>query len=1148
MGEEEPEHTEFSECGRDFYDDGYAEEEEVLNNRIVFSPDKFFGRKRELAALKQVYRQEVCCYESDSSGSSRSSSAQTPVVIVDGFSGTGKSTLIRRFLFELAEESHGDVDSPCPYTSMQGKFEELQNTSPFSAVIEAVDDFCRSLLQEFKTGNDQSLERIRTAIKDSVGDEISTLKAFVPSLGDLLKEDDDDDEDEIIGPPQLVETDSTYYTNPAASTGDSWNRLKYLFGQFFHAICTPKCPLVMFLDDLQWADDASLGLLSSLVDDDSLRHFLFIGAMRSELNKDKSSLSDFLYKVNAPSRKFLRIELLNLSIEDIGDFVSDTLNMSVEETWPLTEVIYGKTRGNIFYSMQTLEELQRRNVLYYSMITFQWEWNLTGVEFDNVLSNNVIEAVSSKIQSMPAKLQRALVIASYTRSTIDVDTLMALMNADNQNVDQQEVVGLLDIAVLEGLLKNTIGSDVYKFGHDRIKEAAYWLVPSGQERDELRITIGKNLVELAARPEGKDWMLFVAADHLNSCRGHGQDDLSLAELNLKCGKKANKLAAFVPASLYLRLALKYLRKLGEDPWESHYDLSLQVYRNITNTELCLGNFDSGNDLGRQLIEKATCLDDRLPTYLSLAVGKGRQRRYSESMMLCQDVLRRLDALPKRFRCVKMMRDFLKVKTLLRNHSDREILKLPICQDKKKAIVMDFLSEYSFRAYLCGNLMEFLYAVVKRIRISFKYGLARGSANAFACFGMFLQGPGKDQEGALRMARLARDLISKKERASSSTNALTLLIVAAFIEPWTYPRERIMDTMQKAHLSGMASGNIEVGFQNWTLCNAFAQTCGYPLEPIAKACNELKQQLRLYHVDSVFEQFEHIQLTVSCLLGDKDVTWNELEPTFLTDEKDKLYSNAYGCLSRLEIGVYFGNYEFAVRMSKLIQPYVKLDGSYLITTKEHYFSALAHCGLARETGNRKHVSQAAKFAKRLRYLNRTRGANVLYRCLLVEAEILTFRCDNASRLITAYDSAIHAASQAGCIHDAALGCELAGSSLIELGEENLGFRYLNQARDLWREYQAHTKVQLLVRVYGRKLDMVGTVTSHSSVKDHYCVSSDFSDSHRKTVDLTLLSGSGMKTDVLASSSARNQDTVISKGVISKDKQEEVSVLSELDLKE
>ena len=73
--------------------------------------------------------------------------------------------------------------------------------------------------------------------------------------------------------------------------------------------------------------------------------------------------------------------------------------------------------------------------------------------------------------------------------------------------------------------------------------------------------------------------------------------------------------------------------------------------------------------------------------------------------------------------------------------------------------------------------------------------------------------------------------------------------------------------------------------------------------------------------------------------------------------------------------------------------------------------------------------------------------------------------------------------------------------------------VGMAADKWRddqetrEYEANAKIQLLVNVYGRKLDMVGTETSQSdTVADHYYVSSDFSETHCKSVRLTLLSGS------------------------------------------
>ncbi|KAG7369008.1 multi-sensor signal transduction multi-kinase [Nitzschia inconspicua] len=1085
--------------GRDFYDDGYDDEEQILGNRIIFSPSKFFGRKEELQTLKRVYKENVCGTQECDNDHSNIATYSTPVIVVDGFSGTGKSALVHRFLNELKEEGMEENPTNCPF-SMQGKFEELQNSYPYSAVIEALGGFFQSLLFESKQGNTDGLERIRKAIATSLGSEKTFLLSFIPSLREVLDTEED-------APSQGTEGNVVASSGPGASTGNSWNRLRYLFQKFFRAICTEQRPIVMFLDDLQWADDASLALMSSLIQDECLRYFLFVGAMRgNEVDKNNGALSKFLRDIDALPGNNLRIELLNLTIAELDEFFADTLNLDPDVTLPLTKIIYDKTRGNIFFSMQMLEDFRRRNIVYFSMINFQWEWNLKGVEFENAVSSDVSEAVVSKIQSLPKRLQRALVIASYTRSSLDLDTLKALLIADDINLDHKELTRLLDIAVLEGLLLNTVDSNVYKFAHDRIKQAAYWMVPSGRDRDELRIMIGTVLVELAAQPHGKDWMLFVAADHLNSCTGHGQADLFLAELNLACGEKANQLAAFIPASLYLRLALKYLRKLGGDIWQSNYHLSLRVYREIADIELCLGNFASGNDLCQQLIENASSFEDKLPTYLALVVAKGRQHRHAESLELCRETLFRLNAIPKRLRVIRMMRDFRIVQRLLRKNSDDKILDLPLCQDPMKAMIMDFLTEYALRSYHCGYLTEFLYAMVRKIRISFKYGLASGSAHAFASYGIFLQGPGNDPEGALRMACLAREMTNKMETLScgQSTSALTLLLIASIIEPWNFPRERILKTLQRAHHIGMASGNIEIGFQSWASGNIFAQVCGYPLGAVEKTGAELMQQLCRYHVDSVTVQLEECQLSVSCLVGRRKVDWNVLEPTHVSDDKSQLYRNVFAYLSRLELAVFFGNYEFAVRMSVLIQPHAKYDGSYSTISREPFYSCLAYGGLARATGRRGYVSKAVKFARRLHHLCNTRGMNVRHKCLLLHAQIMSLRTENASKIITAFDEAIHAAMQSGYIQDAALSCEVAGEAMLDFGLETRGYRYLNQARDMWREYGAHAKVEHLLAKYGRKMDSIQGMTTCETVPDQFYSSVDLSETPRRSMDLALLS--------------------------------------------
>lgn len=1120
--------------GHDFYDDGYDNEDEELtqNNRIVFDPRKFFGRKEELHVLKDAYYHQLLLSSGDSrhqpennsmkvnTGSSTSTSSPPaasssshsgpPVIIIEGFSGNGKSSLVRRFVEQINEDGEDNHVQPL---FLSGKYQELQGGDPCSGILDALSGLCDGLAEQEDGGGkarkQSQLARIRMAIRTALGDEVDALTAVVPGLARVMGESVDESSGKRSPSPNTTPQGDT-----PPNGNFSWNRMRYLFQKLFVALCTEDCPVILFLDDLQWADAVTLGLMVSLLQNKSLQHFMFIGALRgNEVGKD-SELNTMLHDIETtpePFRSFTRIELLNLSIDELGEFVADTLHLSEEETLPLTEIIYGKTRGNIFFSMQLIEELHRRNILFFSVISFRWEWNLEEVEFESDLSENVIAAVASKIQSLPEKLQRSLIIASYTRASIDVRTLLELLTADSFVIDAKELVGLLDIAVLEGLLFNTVGSDVYKFAHDRIQQAAYWMVPSGKERDELRILIGRKLVQLYSKPDAKDWMVFVAADHLNSCTSHGQDRATLVQLNLVCGERAFTLAAFVPASLYLRLALKSLRKLDDNPWESHYDLCLRVYRGITDIELCLGN-PSGFDLGKEVISRARSLDDKIPTYLSLVRATGQKEEHAEALALCQDALFQLKAIPTRLRTIHFLKDAHIVKRLFRTHSDYDILLLPSCQDRAKATIMEFLTEYALRSYHCGNKQEFVFCVLRAVRMAFQYGLSGSSAHAFASYGVYLQRTGSTAECPLRMARLARKVLERTDPHSRPTNSLTLVTISFFLEAWSLPRENIMESLKDAQKSGMATGNMEMGFLAWALCNIVAQATGYPLEPVEATCSEILSQTKQYNVVSVVPYIEALRLSIQCLNGQKCIDWDELDPTELTMnvKSGDTYRCLFTLLSRLELGVYFGNLKFAIRMSDKLTNFIISDSSFVGLSKCYFFAAIAYAGLGKEYCSYGYRSKARRFGKKLKHLCRTRGVTILHKSLLVDAELLSIRCQSSTKLIAAYDDAVYAAVKAGYTHDAALGSELAGASLLGLGEESRGHQYLTQARDLWREYGAHAKVQHLNLLFGRKMDKLALDTLET-VGEHQFNSGDLSDS-RRSIDLDLLSGTIIKNEI------------------------------------
>jgi len=244
--------------------------------------------------------------------------------------------------------------------------------------------------------------------------------------------------------------------------------------EFVGAISTPERPVIMFLDDLQWCDSASLDLILALLTDLDMRYFMFIGSYQSdEVEPDGGLLRGLeVATIVQPVTRIPRIEVSNLPKDKLNMLLLDALQREGEDdTMELTEVIYKKTSGNVFHSMQILEELQRKKRLTFSRLTSQWEWDLLGDSFDHLLSEDVVETFMGKISNTHPDLQRVLILAAYTRSGIDVDTLSQLTVINGRLISFDELLAILDKAVADGLLTNTAGSRMYSFGHDRIQEA-----------------------------------------------------------------------------------------------------------------------------------------------------------------------------------------------------------------------------------------------------------------------------------------------------------------------------------------------------------------------------------------------------------------------------------------------------------------------------------------------------------------------------------------------------------------------------------------------------------------------------------------------------------------------------------------------------
>eukprot|EP00980_Cylindrotheca_fusiformis_P007764 scaffold1648_cov115-Cylindrotheca_fusiformis.AAC.19 len=1022
--------------GREFYDDGYSDDEkEELENRLVFPQHRLYGRASEMGKLTSLYN-------------SLGSQPVPPFVVVSGFRGAGKSTLVNNLARDLDDKAKQGIIEPLFFIS--GKYDQRNERSdlPFSAIVRALEKF---LLQFLNEGSPDDIEKLRTSIQSAIGDEIQSLMTVVPILAKFMNKGGAQPHDHDIAPKT-----------------DAWNQFQYLFQSLIKAISSADFGrrTILFLDNMHLADETSLDLLSMFVRDKSMSHLMIICSIQCLLEKNHPCMQRL--EALEEELEVERIEVNNLSLEDVNNFVADTLELASTETLPLSKVVYDQTRGNMFFAMTFLEELHRKKILFLSVISFRWEWKLEAAgELEAELSKDMLNLIVRKIRDVPETVQRMLVIASFTRSMLSVETMLALLDCDGGPcVDSvKEFTHQMDRAVNEGLLEkveNGNGCLCYRFAHDQIQQAAMSLVPPGQQREKLKVSIALRLIELADKHPEESWMLFVATSYLNATPSSKASSFCLANINLACGNKAFDIGAFHPASKYFRRGLRSLLEL-DTPWETHYDLALRLYRANSNVELCLGNFDACMDLSLVALRNCKSLEDKKPSYLTMSYAKGEQGRPAEALQICLDALWVSNDFPKRFQPLHMMTDLRKVRRYFEAHTDEDFLQIPPVANSVKRTTMELIATVSQRAYACNNMVQYFLGCLRVIRLSLEHGFTGRTAIALSGYAAYLS-YSDSQNAAVRMGRLAVRMLEKVEDRKKAEPSI-IFTVSNIIDCWNKPMEVILRSQHKAFKSAMECGNIEIAFLNRIGAFRYMLLSGYPLDAVAKFGAETLEQLGLYNAALTRSYMIECLMPLKHLQsGENKCDWGLWLNTSIEGSKDEKYQLLFHFLSRLFLGVMFGNLEFSKRISDKLAVHAQTDILHCNLVQRLFFSGLTYSRLARQSGKKKHLIRSRQFADKLRKLIYSKGTTPLHLLKLLDADILASSGRGRDEIQASYDIAIAMALETGHIQFAALGSEIAGEVFLRKGDESLGKRFMFDARALYKEWQAFAKVDDLVMKY------------------------------------------------------------------------------------
>jgi serine/threonine protein kinase len=548
-------------------------------------PEKLYGRAPEIETLLAAFDRVV-------------TTGRPELILVSGYSGVGKSSVVN--------ELH-KVLVPPRGLFVSGKFDQYKRDIPYSTLAQAFQRLIRGLLGK----GEAELAGWRDALHDALGPNGKLMVNLVPELQLITGE-----------PPPVSEL----------SLQDAQRRFQFVFRRFFGVFARPEHPLALFLDDLQWLDSATLDLLEDLLTQSDVRHLMLIGAYRDNEVNSSHPLMRKLHAIRKGGAPVQEIILAPLTGEDLAQLITDALHYEPERVTALAELIHEKTAGNPFFAIQFISALVEEGLLTFDYDDGRWSWDLNRIHA-KAYTDNVVELMVGKLNRLPLETQKALQEFACLGSRAEIATLSIVHGTSEAAVhsDLWAAVSLEFIVRLEGS---------YEFVHDRVREAAYALIPEGGGA-EAHLRIGRVLLASRATATEIEEKIFEIANQLN--RGVSlitvpQERERVAELNLIAGKRAKISTAYASALEYLVAGCALLT---EDSWERRYALTFALEFERAECEFLTDDFAAAEERLSILSERAKNLVDSAAITCLLAELYLTLDQRNRAVEVCLQYLRRI---------------------------------------------------------------------------------------------------------------------------------------------------------------------------------------------------------------------------------------------------------------------------------------------------------------------------------------------------------------------------------------------------------------------------------------------------------------------------------------------------------------------------
>lgn len=984
-------------------------------------PDRLYGRDDELQSLTATF--------------ARVSAGARELVLVTGGPGIGKSALVDR-LVPFISDVHGYYAA--------GKFDQLQRSVPFSGLTEAL----RSLVRQLMTESEAALAGWRERIQEAVAPNGQLLVTIVPEL------------ERILGPQPEV---------PEVGPVEAKNRFQLLIMRFLRVFAQPEHPFVLFLDDLQWVDAASLQLIVQCANDPASHHMLIIGAYRDGEVGPSHALTLSLVALREAGCNIHAIHLTPLRSNAVAQLAADTFGDNASRLSFLAELLLRKSAGNPFFVRRLLHLMHAQGLVRFNADSQSWFWNEPEIEHAPI-SDNVLDVMVLAIDRLPPQAKRLLETGACIGHRFDLGTLSELTDLSPSALADQ-----LSPAIEDGLLVQVQNafetpSDsgeacapmTLQFAHDRVQQAAYGLL-SDEDRQSLHHSIGRRLLDRAG--SHFDEKLFEIVDQFNLGESHLVDSAerqTLVELNLAAGRKAKDSAAYRAAFEYLSVAR---RLLGDHAWIDRPDTTFTVHRELAESAYLAGEHVTAEEAVETSLAYAPSKVAKAELYglrvLAATVAGDWERalHWGREGLAVFGQEWPLEGLAEAIQT--------EVSAVMGNLGARRIEGLidePDVEDADIRESMRLLSLLGAPAYFSGTpVMTFILS--RAVNLSLMHGLSPYSAFAFVLYGGTHNALTGQYDIGYAFGKLALALAQRF--GNRAEECRTVEVYGVLVHHWKAPLREGLLLLKEGFRAGIESGELAFAAFNLNSILINALPAGLPLSELLDEAEIVldfattQKNRTSFEIAVPYRQIARALTGATARPGSfEDGEFDETR--FLADAANHATALGHYWVTRLQLSYLMGDHEQALMCS--MEAGKRIDAGILgmITSAEHvFYTALTVAATAPSP-----VAERAPFITRLRELHgklvnwaRHCPENFSQKVSLIGAEIarLEGRTADASKL---YRGAIGEAERQRFVQDEAIAHELRARFLLDEQEPAFAAVHLRLAQDSYRRWGATEKVRAI----------------------------------------------------------------------------------------